>query len=129
MMTTSLESLLEKVVDTVEFLEIDCTGGNDHGVFNNTPLHVVISWRDDAAIKTLIAGGADVNASGEGGFTPLHKAVMMRDIGAVEILLNHGADYSAKNNDGDDAMQLARKVGDVKIIEAVQNGLNKAKGL
>jgi ankyrin repeat protein len=121
-MNTSLESVLGKVADTVEFLEFEDIGINDHGVFDNTPLHVVISWRDDAAITTLIAGGADVNAAGESGFTPLHKAIMMKNVSAVEILLSHGADPTVKNDDGDDAVQLARKVGDVKIIEALQNG-------
>lgn len=122
-MDASLELLLGKIAETVEFLELEGVGVNARGVFDNAPLHVVISWHDYAAIKTLIDGGADVNAMGEDDFTPLHKAIMMKNVRAVEILLSHGANPEIKNDDGDDAVRLARKVGDVKIIETLQSGL------
>lgn len=128
-MNASLESLLERVADTVEFLDFESVGVNSRGVFNNTPLHVVISWRDDAAIATLINGGADVNAKGESNFTPLHKAIIMKNASAVEILLDHGADPAERNNEGDDAIQLAQNMGDKRMLEALQKSLNKRGGI
>ena len=45
-----------------------------------TPLHEAALWDDAAAIRALLAGGADVNARAQNGVTPLHAAAMGKTI-------------------------------------------------
>ena len=53
---------------------------------------------DTAAVNTLLARGADVNAKGEySGWTPLMMAVRKGDIELVNFLLAYGADPDAKS--------------------------------
>ena len=62
---------------------------------------------DHAALRTLLDGGADVNAPQEDGATPLHWAVRRDDAGAVDLLLRAGADAGAANNYGVTPLSLA----------------------
>jgi uncharacterized protein len=116
-MNRDLEEILQKVSDTVEFSDLDDVGVNTKGIFHNTPIHVVISWRDQIALEVLLNHGAEVNEHGERGFTPLHHAIMLKNHGAINSLLEHGADPTLRNSDNEDALSLARKVGDVDIIK------------
>lgn len=114
-MSADINELLKRVSDTVEFGDIEGVGVNTKGMFQNTPMHVVITWRDPNALMLLIEHGADVNASGERGFTPLHHAIMMRNASAVNALLTNGANPSLKNEESEDAFDLAKKVNDAEI--------------
>jgi len=71
------------------------------GVFR-TMLHVATDWPGHfpngvAAVKTLIAHGADVNARVEGPHTetPLHWAASCDDVAVLDTLLDHGANIEA----------------------------------
>ena len=64
-----------------------------------TTLHSAALSGDVAAIRALLAGGADVNARGENGVTPLHQAVLSGDISAIRALLAGGADVNARGED------------------------------
>jgi ankyrin repeat protein len=119
-MKLALKELLEKVADTVEFGDIDHIEINSHGMFKNTPLHVVISWRDPAALKTLLENGAVVDAKGESGFTPLQHAIMMKNHQASIELLSHGADPRIENDRGDDAFAVATNLGDEDAIDLLR---------
>ena len=66
----------------------------------STPLHGAALSGDVAAIRNLLAGGADVNARDEGRVTPLHRAVLFGNIASVQALLAGGADVNARAEDG-----------------------------
>ncbi len=58
-----------------------------------TPLHKAALSGDVAAIRALLAGGADVDARAEAGFTPLHQAVRKKLIlAALEAVAKGGRD-------------------------------------
>ena len=60
---------------------------------NQTPLMVAAAFGSADAVRTLIAGGADVKASNGTGFTALHYAA--DDAAKVRMLLDAGADVHA----------------------------------
>ena len=62
-------------------------------VQNQTPLMLAAAVGSIDAVKTLLAGGADVRASSATGLTPLHYAA--DDPGKVRLLLDAGADVHA----------------------------------
>jgi len=68
-----------------------------------TLLHVATDWpghfpNNEETIATLIACGADVNATfvGRHSETPLHWAASTDDVGVIDVLLDHGANIEAK---------------------------------
>lgn len=65
-----------------------------------TPLHSAAVSGDVAAIRSLLAGGADVNARDEGRSTPLHMAALLGDVAAIRALLTGGADINARAEEG-----------------------------
>jgi len=103
--------VLKEVHGTTDFLDLPEIGVNSRGLFNNSPLHVTVTWRDVPAAELLLNNGADVNAVGEYGETPLHRAVAARDAAMVAFLLSRGANPSLRNKDGKDARTLARESG------------------
>jgi aryl-phospho-beta-D-glucosidase BglC (GH1 family) len=63
-----------------------------------------------AAVKTLLAAGADVQARVEGGWTPLHFAAGTSETPAVvKTLLDAGADPTAKDTAGQTPFDLMNK--------------------
>jgi ankyrin repeat protein len=60
-----------------------------------------------ATIASLIAAGADPNATDDSEVTPLHRAVRTRCAAAVQALLDGGADPRRKNKSGSTPMRLA----------------------
>jgi len=69
---------------------------------SRTVLHQVADWpgffpNGPAAVRRLVAGGAEVNAAGEGQFpeTPLHWAASSDDLDVAEALIDAGADVDA----------------------------------
>jgi len=60
-----------------------------------------------ATIASLIAAGADPNATDISGVTALHRAVRTRSAAAVKTLINHGADVARKTKNGSTALRLA----------------------
>jgi uncharacterized protein len=71
---------------------------------------------DVAAVRALIAKGADVNATDTDGTTPLHKAVWAGEPVVVEALLRAGAKASIANAFGMTAAYLAAEQGNAAIL-------------
>jgi ankyrin repeat protein len=83
-------------------------------------LLVAAGGSDAAAVQTLIAAGANVNAKGVGGMTPLHTAAMTCSSDTVDgktivdLLIAAGATLNATNDAGRTALYCV-----------VQNAFNK----
>ncbi|MBI2751329.1 MAG: ankyrin repeat domain-containing protein [Burkholderiales bacterium] len=82
-----------------------------------TPLHDAVRNGDEANVKTLLAGGANVNAKNNDGATPLHWAAGEGKKGIAELLLAKGADVNARDNDGDTPLKWAAMNGWKEIVE------------
>lgn len=62
---------------------------------------------DVAKVQALLAGGASVNAAGEGGMTPLMVAAAAGHLQMVKDLLKAGADVKAEDERGYTALMCA----------------------
>jgi ankyrin repeat protein len=72
-----------------------------------TPLIDAVYNEDLAAVKKLIAEGANVNMrKADDGSTPLHVAVFVCNIEIVKVLVAAKADVNAKNNKGETPLFL-----------------------
>lgn len=72
-----------------------------------TPLHIAASSHFSGEIvKTLIKGGANINAADKYGDTPLHLAINICSDTNIEILMENGVDSSLKNKDGKTSIGL-----------------------
>ena len=58
-------------------------------------------------VLVLLAGEADVNARGSGGWTALMHAATKGQTDIVQALLDQGADVNAKTDDGWTALRMA----------------------
>ena len=85
--------------DRVEVAKILGGGGNPPAA---SGLQDAVFNEDLAAVKKLIAAGANVNApKPEDGSTPLHTAVFVCNIEIVKALIAARADVNAKNKKGE----------------------------
>ena len=71
---------------------------------------------DVTAVRTLIAGKADVNAAQVDGATALHWAVYHQDAQLVDQLLRAGATPDKANREGITPIQMATVYGDAAIV-------------
>ena len=74
---------------------------------------------DKAAVRTLLAQHADVNAPQQDGATALHWAVYRGDKELVDALIRAGANVKAANREGATPLWLASVNGDATIIAAL----------
>jgi ankyrin repeat protein len=73
--------------------------------------------RDAAAVRALLAQGADANAPGAYGTPALHWAVRVEDRATAGLLLDAGADPNAKSPQGVAPLHLAVGNGDLATVE------------
>ena len=66
---------------------------------------------DESAVSRLLAGGADVNETTNGGQTALILAIIFGHTNLVRILVNAGADPKRRDNLGLDALEWAQRRG------------------
>lgn len=71
-----------------------------------TPLHSALARNDLPVVELLVAHGADVNATQQGGYTPLHEAAQNGNLEATILLLSHGAKINAKTENGKTPLAL-----------------------
>jgi len=83
---------------------------------SSTPLIDAIKAGDRAAVRRLIAGKTDVNASEPDGTTALHWAVRAGDRETVALLLKQGAKATAVNRYDVTPMELAATNGNAAIV-------------
>jgi ankyrin repeat protein len=86
---------------------------------------------DNAAVKSFLDKGADVNLRGPDGATPVMEASYAGHLETVKLLLQHGADLSAKKKDGASAptltaqKELLELFADVStMVDAAREGKN-----
>jgi ankyrin repeat protein len=80
------------------------------------PLHLAAHKGDVAALKRLLAAGADVNARGDHGRTPLHVATFARQRDAIRVLADARADLGLLENDRYDAVTIAAVADDEETL-------------
>lgn len=84
-----------------------------------TPLVDAAKSGDAAAVKTLLAGGADVNAPAADGVTALHWAVYADDEALTNALLEAGARADVANDLAVTPLHLAAANGNARIVQAL----------
>jgi len=115
-MYRDVSDVLARVQETVPFLGIELRDINQRSIFDDTPLILVMSWDDIAAVTLLLEGGADVGAKGESGDTALHRAASFGNAELVRLLLANNAPTSSKNDDGFTPLDLAKLLGNDAIV-------------
>lgn len=115
MLTLTLNQVLERCSQTVEFSFEPVTSVHQHGMTGETPLHVVCGWGDAEAVRVLLNGGANVNAIGDLGRTPLFRAVAGENVEVVTLILAAGANVSIRDQLGQTALEIAVLLGSSDI--------------
>ena len=82
----------------------------------NKPLHVAVHTDMGGMVKTLLAGGADVEAKDNWGRTPLILAVMSGRQDSFETLIRSGAKLDAVDGEFKSALHWAASQGDIPMI-------------
>ena len=85
--------------------------------FEGSPVADAAANRDFAAVKTLIAQKADVNAAQADGSTALHWAVYWNNAEAVDLLLKAGADTKAATRLNATPLYVAAENGNAVMIQ------------
>jgi ankyrin repeat protein len=80
---------------------------------------------DTAAVQSLLAQGADVNAKEIGGGTALTNAAFLGHTDIVQALLAQGADVNAKNNENFTALLYAYRGRHNEIIRMLEKAAAK----
>jgi len=80
------------------------------------PLHAAAHKGDVAALKRLLAAGADVNVRDGHGRTPLHVATFARQRDALRVLADARADLGLLENDRYDAVTIAAVADDEETL-------------
>lgn len=92
-----------------------------NGPERNRPLHAALAGAGDPGIvHALVAGGADVNAPGAGGWTPLHLAASRGRGDLVRFLVEAGASPTAAADDGTTPAAVAAARGHPAVAEALR---------
>lgn len=97
---------------------------NEKDTYGDTVLHTATMLQAGASvIKTLTAGGADINARNKEGVTPLAIAIQSKDIQTIKYLTESGANIHTQDTHGNSPLSLAFEL-DNDIFEAILNKTN-----
>jgi ankyrin repeat protein len=92
-------------------------------------VHTAASAGDDAALKELIDGGADINASDGEGRTPLHFACGYGEMTCAEMLCDNKADVNAVDKNKNTPLHYAAGYGGAPVqLESTLTHSLKAPG-
>ncbi len=84
------------------------------------PLHAGAASKNAEVVRLLVAAGAPVNATQEGGWTPLHAAAKDGNIEMARALLAKGADPKQPNDKGVSAIGLAADSGNMEMLKLLK---------
>ena len=84
-----------------------------------TPLQLAVLQGDVAAVRRLVAKGADPNATDRYGWSPLHFAVPLGGMEVVSTLLGAGAHPDARTVGGATALHLAASQASESVVSAL----------
>jgi ankyrin repeat protein len=84
---------------------------------SDSDLIEVVKAGQQAAAKTLIEGGADVNQQDEQGWTPLNFAAGRGDLPMAKLLVDKGADPFKVGRDNRTPYMIALAAGQVEMVE------------
>jgi ankyrin repeat protein len=82
-----------------------------------TGLHLAAHFGIEAAVKLLLAKGADVAAASSDGWTPLYGASLNGHIDVVKLLLDKGADVAAADSNRWTPLYRASSNGHIDIVK------------
>jgi uncharacterized protein len=94
-------------------------GENEVDADGTTALHWAAHRSDLEAVKALLEGGADVNATNRYGVRPAYLAAENGDAPIMRVLLEAGADADAVFAEGETLLMTAARTGDVATIETL----------
>lgn len=101
-------TLLEKYRSHAMFLDRDIKRFDDHGMSEDTPLHLAAMNNAARDVEFMLHEVPSVDVLGDIGNTPLHMAVMFGSAAVVDVLLRHGARIDAENEYGDKPLGFLR---------------------
>lgn len=93
----------------------------DRAVSSSFSLTNAVTSGDESAVSALLATGADVNESTNGGQTALILAIVFGHTNLVRTLLNAGADPQLKDNLGLNAIDWAHRRGLTEALALLTN--------
>jgi ankyrin repeat protein len=90
----------------------------------NQALHAAAAGRAAAPIAAqLLARGARVDATQNGGVTALHEAAFKNDAALAELLLAHGANAGLRTTEGETAEEIAMRHGHARLARRLRGEL------
>ena len=117
-----LAALAGEHFKTADLLRHSGANPNVQGHEESTPLHSVVSCRDNFGyielVQKLIEYDADINAKNAYGSTPLHWASRgqhFNDGAILRLLLTHGGDVNARDREGLTPLHEASKYGALEV--------------
>lgn len=102
-------------------LQVDISGINDAGL---TPLHQAVLDGNLAAVRLLVAHGADINKQDDDSWTPLHAACAEGYADIVAFLLEKGADKTILTEEGERPLDLVEPT-DLETIRVMLGNIQQ----
>lgn len=84
---------------------------------NRRPLNYAATGNHAAAIRYLLARGANMNLTNNTGFTPIHHAIEAGAVDALTVLLDARADLTIPARSGATPMQTAQRLNNASVLQ------------
>lgn len=116
---TELELLLRRYEDEMYplFAHHEKLDVHSRDLDGDTLLDLAAVQNDIEAVRTLVAGGIDIDATGFSGRTPLHVAVRNGNLAIVELLLDRGARIDTSYFGNSTPISDATRLGHEEILQ------------
>ena len=83
------------------------------------PLHVAVELDKGGMVKTLMAGGVDIESKDNWGRTPFHRSIISKRRDSFDTLLRSGANIAEVDAKSISSLHLAAYAGQVDMIETL----------